>query len=108
MSLMLLALVMITLVIIIMVSTDGQAIKGMRVMFTKQEEPLGQQALQAPPVPPEPMVLQALLVLPELMVLQELPEPTGLQELLDLLAPMELLAQHLQPQRRERGQEVVV
>ena len=80
MSLMLLALVMITLVIIIMVSTDGQAIKGMRVMFTKQEEPLGQQALQAPPVPPEPMVLQELLVLPELMVLQELMEQTGQQQ----------------------------
>ena len=48
---------------------------------------------------PEPM---------ELLALQELPEPTGLQELLDLLAPMELLAQHLQLLRRERGQEVVV
>ena len=48
---------------------------------------------------PEPMELLALL---------ELLEPTGLQELLELLAPMELLAQHLQPQRRERGQEVVV
>ena len=54
------------------------------------------------------------------MALQELPEQTELlaplaplepmvqRVLRELLAPMELLAQHLQPQRRERGQEVVV
>jgi hypothetical protein len=80
MLLMLLALVMIPLVIIITASTDGQAIKGMRAMFTKQEEPLGQQALQAPLVLPELMVLQELMVLPELMVLQELMEQMDQQQ----------------------------
>jgi hypothetical protein len=57
---------------------------------------------------------------PEAMALEELPERMELQEVQALMArmvlqelrvlrvPMVLLAQHLQPQRRERGQEVVV